>query len=86
MEKPTTLLELYENIINSVKDLGYAEEKNALFRDCITVKNSNNSNPIRKPNQDEANFWFGFVREDQGKTGAYDGLSFVIFPPLKLYL
>ncbi len=79
MDIPTTLLELYKKILDRAEEFGYLEEKNALFRDCITEK-SKNSSFVRTPNPDEANFWFGFIREDQGKTGAYDGLSFVIFP------
>ena len=76
------LLKLYNKILDRAKEFGYIEEKNALFRDCITEK-SKDSISIRTPKPDEANFWFGFIREDQGKTGAYDGLSFVIFPEEK---
>ena len=80
MDEP--LLKLYNKILDRAREFGYIEEKNALFRDCITEK-SKDSISIRIPKPDEANFWFGFIREDQGKTGAYDGLSFVIFPEEK---
>ena len=74
---PTNLLELREKILKEAQNFGYSETKNALFRDCIIDKKTND---VRTVNKDDANFWFGFVREDQPSSGAYDGLSFVIFP------
>ena len=71
------LLELFNNILEAAEIFGYSKEKNALFRDCITDKTTN---LVRTPTPGDANFWFGFVREDQPSNGAYDGLSFVIFP------
>ena len=73
---PTDLLDLRKKILEAAKDFGYCEKKNALFRDCITDKKTSPS--VRMTG--DANFWFGFVREDQPSSGAYDGLSFVIFP------
>lgn len=76
----TNLKELREKILEAAKNFGYSETKNALFRDCIIDKKTND---VRTVNKDDANFWFGFVREDQPSNGAYDGLSFVIFPEVK---
>ena len=73
---PKNLLDLRKKILEAAKAFGYCE-KNALFRDCITDKKKEE---VRKVKEDDANFWFGFVREDQQLSGAYDGLSFVIFP------
>ena len=77
---PTNLLDLREKILKAAEDFGYRKEKNALFRDCITDKKTD---LVRTPTPGDANFWFGFVREDQPSNGAYDGLSFVIFPEAK---
>ncbi|MCI6484669.1 MAG: AAA family ATPase [Bacteroidales bacterium] len=74
---PTDLLELHKKILEAAKDFGYREGKNALLRDCIIDKKTN---LVRTVMKGDANFWFGFVREDQPSNGAYDGLSFVIFP------
>ena len=77
---PTKLLELREKILKAAEDFGYCEGKNALLRDCIIDKKTNS---VRTVMAEDANFWFGFVREDQPSNGAYDGLSFVIFPEEK---
>lgn len=74
---PTKLLDLHNKILEAAKDFGYREGKNALLRDCIIDKKTN---LVRTVMEEDANFWFGFVREDQPSNGAYDGLSFVIFP------
>lgn len=74
---PTDLLELHKKILEAAKDFGYREGKNALLRDCIIDKKTN---LVRTVMKGDANFWFGFVREDQPSNGAYDGLSFVILP------
>ena len=77
---PIDLSDLRKKILEAAKHFGYSETKNALFRDCITDKKTND---VRTVNKNDANFWFGFVREDQPSNGAYDGLSFVIFPEEK---
>ena len=77
---PTDLFNLHEKISKAAKDFGYREGKNALLRDCIIDKKTN---LVRTVMKGDANFWFGFVREDQPSNGAYDGLSFVIFPEEK---
>ena len=74
---PTKLLELYNKILQAAIDFGYDKGKNALLRDCIIDKKTGS---VRTVMEEDANFWFGFVREDQPSNGAYDGLSFVIFP------
>lgn len=74
---PTKLLDLHNKILEAAKDFGYREGKNALLRDCIIDKKTKS---VRTVTEEDANFWFGFVREDQPSNGAYDGLSFVIFP------
>ena len=77
---PTKLLELYNKILQAAIDFGYDKGKNALLRDCIIDKKTGS---VRTVMEEDANFWFGFVREDQPSNGAYDGLSFVIFPEEK---
>ena len=77
---PTKLLELHKKILEAAKDFGYCAGKNALLRDCIIDKKTGS---VRTVMEEDANFWFGFVREDQPSNGAYDGLSFVIFPEAK---
>ena len=77
---PKKLLELRNKILEAAKDFGYREGKNALLRDCIIDKKTK---LVRTVMEEDANFWFGFVREDQPSNGAYDGLSFVIFPEEK---
>ena len=74
---PTDLLELHAKILEAAKDFGYCAGKNALLRDCIIDKKTGSVRTVMK---EDANFWFGFVREDQPSNGAYDGLSFVILP------
>ena len=76
---PQNVLKLIAEVQEVAKRFGYQDHKNGLFRDCITTKNAT-SPVIRKLENNEANFWFGFIREDQPESGAYDGLSFVIFP------
>ena len=80
---PKNLLELRKNILNAADDFGYIEGKNALFRDCIIDKKKSPEISVRPVVNEDANFWFGFVREDQPSSGVYDGLSFVIFPEEK---
>ena len=77
---PTKLLELHDKILEAAKDFGYCAGKNALLRDCIIDKKTGSVRTVMK---EDANFWFGFVREDQPSNGAYDGLSFVILPEEK---
>lgn len=74
---PTKLVELHDKILEAAEDFGYCAGKNALLRDCIIDKKTK---LVRTVMEEDANFWFGFVREDQPSNGAYDGLSFVIFP------
>lgn len=75
------LSDLRKKILEAAEAFGYKEKNNALFRDCITDKKKEEE--VRKVEEDYANFLFGFVREDQPSSGAYDGLSFVIFPEVK---
>ena len=77
---PTKLLDLHNKILEAAKDFGYCAGKNALLRDCIIDKKTK---LVRTVMKEDANFWFGFVREDQPSNGAYDGLSFVILPEEK---
>ena len=78
---PKDLLELLTMVQETAKSFGYLEGQNGLFRDCVSDKSNKGS--IRTPSKDEANFWFGYIREDQPTSGAFDGLSFVIFPEYK---
>lgn len=77
---PTDLFDLHDKILKAAKDFGYCAGKNALLRDCIIDKKTT---LVRTVMEEDANFWFGFVREDQPSNGAYDGLSFVILPEEK---
>ncbi len=74
---PKDLFELLTKIKETAKSFGYIEGLNGLFRDCITTRGGD---AIRALSEKEVNFWFGYIREDQPTGGAYDGLSYVIFP------
>ena len=74
---PDNLYELFTKVIKAAKEFGFIEGKNGLLRDCIS---NNSKTGIRSLSDKEANFWFGFIREDQPTGGPYDGLSYVIFP------
>lgn len=75
-DAPKNLKELYKKVIDTASEFGYKKNENGIFRDCITE----NGGEIRTPANSESNFWFGFIREDQPAGGAYEGLSYVIFP------
>ena len=74
---PKDLFELLSEIKETAKSFGYVEGQNGLFRDCVTTKSGD---AIRALSEKEVNFWFGYIREDQPTSRAYDGLSYVIFP------
>ena len=78
---PKDLFGLLTMVQETAKSFGYLEGQNGLFRDCVSDKSNKGS--IRTPSTNEANFWFGYIREDQPTSGAYDGLSYVIFPENK---
>ena len=78
MKAPKNLKELLANIKDKAKDFGFKEGENGIFRDCIS--SSSKKTEIRDVKENDANFWFGFVREDQQTGGAYSGLSYVVFP------
>lgn len=78
MKTPKTVSELLAVIKNAANDFGFKEGENGIFRDCIS--SSSAKDEIREVKDNDANFWFGFVREDQPTGGAYSGLSYVIFP------
>ena len=72
---PKTLKDLQDSIVAAAKKFGFIENKNnkynngnGIFKNCINSS----------PNDDD--YWFGYIREGQGQTGGYAGLSFVIFP------
>jgi hypothetical protein len=75
MATPKNVTELYNNIVDAAKSFGFKNRDNGILRDCIHHEDS-----LKNPKDDDNNFWFGFVREDQRESGAYQGLSFVIFP------
>lgn len=70
------LKEFLDKVKNAAETFGFDHSKNGIFRDAITDKYGN----IRTPNSDDDNFWFGYIREDQPTSGAYEGFSFVVFP------
>ncbi len=72
---PTNLLELYNNVKYVAESFGFKEGENGIFRNCV-IKNEN----VRDVADNDANFWFGYIREDQPTSGAYEGFSYVIFP------
>ena len=79
MAAPNDLLEFHDQLIEIAKSFGFDQEKqHGQLRDCIIDRN--NPQSIRKPNSGGNNFWFGFIREGEPTSKAYEGLSFVIFP------
>ena len=77
---PQTLHELIQKVKEAAVSFGFKENENGLFRDCITNKKSAESMQIKTPSENDSNFWFGYIREDEQPSGPYNGLSFVIFP------
>jgi len=69
MATPQNLSELFDHLKESAESFGFKDGDNGILRDCVSAG-------LKKDN----NFWFGFVREDQGPSSAYEGLSFVIIP------
>lgn len=77
MSAPKSLFDLLTKVKEAAKSFGFIEGQNGLFRDCVSSKDGKS---IRAVSENEANFWFGFIREDQPSGGPYDGLSYVVFP------
>ena len=77
---PQTLNDLIRMVQETAESFGYKDTINGRFRNCIT---DSNSGEIRSPKEKEANFWFGYIREDQPDKSVYEGLSYVIFPEYK---
>lgn len=76
MAAPTNLTELYNKVLEKAKDFGFNDQNGQLRKPIFDRE----SPSLRKPKSDESNYWFGFIREDQQNSGAFEGLSFVIFP------
>lgn len=74
IDNPKNLVEEVEKIAGS---FGFKDKDNGVFRDCIR---NTSKTAVRDLKDNDSNFWFGFIREDQPTSGVYDGLSFVIFP------
>jgi 5-methylcytosine-specific restriction protein B len=77
MAAPTSLLEFHQLVIEKAQSFGF-NGQNGQLRDTIFDKG--NLVSYRKPDSNESNYWFGFIREDQPTSKAYEGLSFVVFP------
>lgn len=77
------LLEFFDEIIKAAVLFGYKKDENGQLRDCIHGGEQDGNKLIRTCKNDDNNFWFGFIREDQPKSGAYEGLSFVIMPEIE---
>lgn len=75
------LLKFFDEIIKAADSFGYKKDENGQLRDCIHGGDGNKL--IRTCKDTDNNFWFGFIREDQPTSGAYEGLSFVIMPENK---
>ena len=75
---PNNLSELLTAIKDAARSFGFNDE-NGRFRNCIT-DNSSKDDSIRSAKDDDANFWFGFIREDEPEKSRYSGFSFVVFP------
>lgn len=67
----------HDQIIKIAGDFGFDGKQHGQLRDCIIDRNNSQ---IRTASTDENNYWFGFIREDQPTSKAYEGLSFVLFP------
>lgn len=77
MAAPKSLLAFHQLVIEKAQSFGF-NGQNGQFRDTIFDKG--NLDSFRNPDSNESNYWFGFIREDQPTSKAYEGLSFVLFP------
>ena len=77
MAAPSTLKELREKLIEQAINFGFVDKERGQLRDCIFDKSTLAQ---RTPAADDNNFWFGFIREGEPTSKAYEGLSFVVFP------
>ena len=76
LKVPKNTVELFDIILDIARDeFGFKDKENGILRDCIHKKDSSS-----ELSATEGNFWFGFVREGQGNSGGYEGLSYVVFP------
>ena len=80
MATPQNLSELFNMLKTAAESFGFKNRDNGILRDCIHTNKNKPEEGIRTVNDQDNNFWFGFVREDQGESGTYQGLSFVIIP------
>ena len=82
MAAPQDLLQFHDQLIDQAKKFGFDESKqHGQLRDCIIERGTQLT--VRTPKSDERNFWFGFIREGEPISKAYEGLSFVLFPEYK---
>lgn len=79
MEAPRDVKSLLDKIQETAVSFGFAKEVNAIFRDTVS-KSLEKSTEDKSTEEKGANFWFGFIREDESPKGVYNGLSFVVFP------
>lgn len=76
MAAPKNLLEFHNRLIEEAVKFGFNEsDQRGQLRDCIMDKSA-----LRTPKADDSNYWFGFIREGEPISKAYEGLSFVVFP------
>ena len=83
MSAPKDLLSFFDQLKEEATGFGFCNsdkgnDGNAKLRDNIHDKADQKK--IKTTGEDENNFWFGFIREEQGDSSAYEGLSFVVFP------
>lgn len=79
MAAPKSLLDFHNQLIEQARCFGFDEKlNNGQLRDCIIDRNDHAS--LRLPVSGENNYWFGFIREGEPTSKAYEGLSFVVFP------
>ena len=85
MATPTDLSSLFDEVTKAAASFGFKDNDNGIFRDCIHKDKNNISAGFTTVQGKDDNFWFGFIREDQPISKAYDGLSFVIFPERDIF-
>ena len=74
---PSNLSDLFKLVKKAADSFGFDEGVNGQFRDCVSNRSDGT---ITNPDNENANFWFGYIREDEPDKSKYSGLSFVIFP------
>jgi hypothetical protein len=80
MSAPKDLLSFYNQLIKEADSFGFDNTKYPNGRLRETILDKADRTKIKTTDDNEKNFWFGFIRPEQPDGGPYEGLSFVVFP------